>query len=564
MSEKTIAEENGKEKDNSSIKLLKLAEEAERNGELEDALVYYDKILSRDNQDVSTWIRKGRLSMRMEQFDNSINFFDQALNIDPESFDAVLEKARALESKGEYEEALLQFQRSIRLGVTDPRPYFLRGKLLRGLDRVKEALESIEQSLRNDPEQAAAWREKALCHENLREYRKALVAYDRSVSIEGKSYEVLMERGKLLAVLSEHGKALADFRRAKELEEATSEAYYRTALIMDLENSKKEARNELEEALMIARRDRESDESAARIHFQLALLHESGGEKLLAFQHVSEARNLVSSDPAYQNYHRLLGSEYHGDLADSLVVSLLRELEEEDVRRVAAALSGLLDKGDRRTIKPVVATLYDPDIIRRRLTALAASDTQTLYSEGLQAMTSRTGTGTLSPWETDAAIGKELERLKARYPHTGDDGSMAAKIGQVLLSIGEGLGGKDKALIGGFQELGQLMEMNPLPDLFPLLLLLIVRTGSNYSLLLGYTKQPHLLNIEKNAEHVKRSIFGKYRMGTAEFNQAVREAFENDRNKLIEETISEVEKGSVGSITRSIKPDTWITYEGGD
>ncbi|MDP6157015.1 MAG: tetratricopeptide repeat protein [Candidatus Thermoplasmatota archaeon] len=546
-------------------KYLNLAKQAEKNEEYKDALDYYDKALHIDRNDLEIWTLKGKLCTSVDQFSNAINCFDQALNLDPENFDAVFHKARALERNGDLDEALQQYSRAIRLDGTNYHPYLLRGKLLGKTGRKKEALESLEQSIRHDPKQASAWFYKAVYHQDMKQYMEALNAYDRAIAISPESFNMFMARGKLRAVLSQHDVAMDDFNAAKKLDRESPEPYYHEALVLDLAGKGKGSKEALIEGVRLAGSSDADNVFAAKLHFQLALLYESEGLGLQAYQHVTNAMNLDGSNVNYGNYRQILSSEYHSALLGPFLISLLDELLRKDNHRVRPALKALLEKGDSRTLEPVLATLYDPDLIWARLLEVLPGVNESSPEKSRIESFRRKSKPVLDPWKLKADIINELNRVKTEYYIDKNNSGLNEKMGNILNDIKNCMEGDEiKELPATIEEFSQLMKLQPMEGLLDLLLYLTVIMGGNYVLLADYTTQPHLLDLALNPEHVKRSLFSRFSINTTAFRETAKRAFKKPRKKLIDEARALIEKDMIRSISKTRKNDTWLTFQGGE
>jgi tetratricopeptide (TPR) repeat protein len=72
--------------------------ERAKEGNNEDALIAYDKVLEMDPNHVSTLNNKGIVLFRLKRFEESISCYDKAIELSPEYANAWYNKANALRS----------------------------------------------------------------------------------------------------------------------------------------------------------------------------------------------------------------------------------------------------------------------------------------------------------------------------------------------------------------------------------------------------------------------------------------------------------------------------------
>ncbi|MEF8835394.1 MAG: tetratricopeptide repeat protein [Candidatus Thermoplasmatota archaeon] len=82
------------------------------NGELEDSLELFDKVLEENKNKPEVWYGKGLITLLIGDFDAAIQFFEKSITLKPDFKDALYEKGVALHEKGRTKEALEYWQKA--------------------------------------------------------------------------------------------------------------------------------------------------------------------------------------------------------------------------------------------------------------------------------------------------------------------------------------------------------------------------------------------------------------------------------------------------------------------
>ena len=90
-------------------KINSILDEANRlflNGKLNEAIRYYDDILSIIPNHLSSLNNKGYALSKLKQFDHAIKFYDQALEHYPEDLSVLINKISSLRKQKKFSDAL--------------------------------------------------------------------------------------------------------------------------------------------------------------------------------------------------------------------------------------------------------------------------------------------------------------------------------------------------------------------------------------------------------------------------------------------------------------------------
>lgn len=114
--------------------------------DFEGAIELYDKILSRDPENIQALLGKGTMYRRLEKWPASLESLNKVLELDPDNMAALHNKAEVFENAMKWEEALSCYDEIIRRSPDSHLDWLRRGDVLFELDRTEEALESYRKA----------------------------------------------------------------------------------------------------------------------------------------------------------------------------------------------------------------------------------------------------------------------------------------------------------------------------------------------------------------------------------------------------------------------------------
>lgn len=113
---------------------------AERNGDVRDALIYYEKANQID-PDADLLYKIADCYNNLGNHNKALQYIDEALSIEPEDETYIMQKAEILEDMGRLDESIGEWGRLISLSPDSGTYYFFRGCSLMNAGRFKEAIE---------------------------------------------------------------------------------------------------------------------------------------------------------------------------------------------------------------------------------------------------------------------------------------------------------------------------------------------------------------------------------------------------------------------------------------
>ncbi len=176
--------------------------EAERNRRILMALI---------QKKIVDYERKGTECATGGRFDEAVVYYDQVLSLDPEAPSVWYNRGVALRNLGRYEEAVASYDHSLSLVPDDPGTWYNRGVALRNLGRYEDAIESYDRALALDPDDADTWHNRGVALRKLGRHADAVASFDRALSINQQDAAIWYNRGVALRQLGRYDHALESY-----------------------------------------------------------------------------------------------------------------------------------------------------------------------------------------------------------------------------------------------------------------------------------------------------------------------------------------------------------------
>jgi len=166
------------------------------NGQVEHALADCGIATRRYPKTVTAFLVRGGIFMSTGAYEEALMDFDEASRLEPDSWLAWLRRGDANYEMGQYERAISDYQRAVHLNPN-----------ARNLNAWAWSLYLASQ------------------------YGRALVEIERSLALEPDNPAAIDTRAHVLAALGRTDEALTNFRRALEIADPESIAFYQEALV---------------------------------------------------------------------------------------------------------------------------------------------------------------------------------------------------------------------------------------------------------------------------------------------------------------------------------------------
>ena len=212
--------------------LTLLAELAAREGDLEQAIQWYTRLIELRPNFAPAHYKLGNLLKDRNQMEAALASYDQVVALDAHHANAFCNRGVVLGSLRRPEEALASYDRAIALNPGDALALYNRGDALRKLKRSNDALASYNRAIAVNPDYAEAYCNRGVLFQELEDWDAALASYNRCIEINpGISYAYL-NRGNLLRERKKLDMALVDYNRAIEADPASADAYCNRGVLL--------------------------------------------------------------------------------------------------------------------------------------------------------------------------------------------------------------------------------------------------------------------------------------------------------------------------------------------
>ena len=195
-------------------------------GKKEEALEYYDKSISLDNNYFLAYYNKGICLSNLNFKEEAIIMYDKVISINNNFIDAYFQKGYCLYNIKQYEKALKVMDKVLELDPNYYQAYYEKGFCLLKLKRINESIIEISKFLEKNNRFENAYFQRGYCYELIKNYSLAIKDYYKVIEINNQLNEVYYRLGICLLNKKKISDALKMFNRAIKLNRANYEAYY--------------------------------------------------------------------------------------------------------------------------------------------------------------------------------------------------------------------------------------------------------------------------------------------------------------------------------------------------
>lgn len=159
----------------------------------DNAIVFFQKALLENNDH--------GIKMGLQKAQKLKRETDASAYVDPEVAEAHRLKGNELFKEAKYPAALKEYDEGVRRNPTAVPIYSNRCATLIKLMDVTAALKDAEKCLTLDPNFIKAYARKGTCHHLMKEYHKAMKAYDDGLKLDPQNNECLQGKNKTMATI---------------------------------------------------------------------------------------------------------------------------------------------------------------------------------------------------------------------------------------------------------------------------------------------------------------------------------------------------------------------------
>ena len=188
--------------------------ECATEGRFDEAVVYYDQVLSLDPETPSVWYNRGVALRNLGRYEEAVASYDHALSLAADDPGTWYNRGVALRNLGRYTDAIDSYDRALALDPDDADTWHNRGVALRKLGRHGDAVTSFDRALSINPQDATIWYNRGIALRQLGHYDNALESYDQMLALEPENLLALNNRGFLLNELGRHEEAAESYNKS--------------------------------------------------------------------------------------------------------------------------------------------------------------------------------------------------------------------------------------------------------------------------------------------------------------------------------------------------------------
>ncbi len=188
--------------------------ECATEGRFDEAVVYYDQVLSLDPEAPSVWYNRGVALRNLGRYEEAVASYDHALSLAPGDPGTWYNRGVALRNLGRYEDAIESYDRALALDPDDADTWHNRGVAFRKLGRNADAVSSFDQALSINSTDAAIWYNRGIALRQLGRYDNALESYDQMLALEPENILAHNNRGFLLNEIGRHEEAAESYNKS--------------------------------------------------------------------------------------------------------------------------------------------------------------------------------------------------------------------------------------------------------------------------------------------------------------------------------------------------------------
>lgn len=166
-----------------------------KQGKYADAITYYNKSLTEDNnKNTRNLLREAQAAHDKAEKDAYIN---------PEIAEQQREEGNALFKEGKFAEAKIKYDEAIKRNPKEAKLYSNRAAALTKLLAYPDALRDLEECLKLDPTFVKAYSRKGTVLFFMKEYNKALEAYSAGLAVDPNNAECKNGRNQVVSKINE-------------------------------------------------------------------------------------------------------------------------------------------------------------------------------------------------------------------------------------------------------------------------------------------------------------------------------------------------------------------------
>jgi len=182
--------------------LNRMASVHEKRKEFDQAIEYYNKALTEDNN------KQTRNALR--ELERVKDIFDKESYVDPAKAEAHREKGNEFFKAQDWVKAKAEYDEAVKRNPQDAKLFSNRAAALTKLLAYPDALRDLDECIKLDPTFVKAYSRKGAAHFFMKEYNQALKAYSEGLKLDKDNQECLQGREQVINKIGESQKGEVD------------------------------------------------------------------------------------------------------------------------------------------------------------------------------------------------------------------------------------------------------------------------------------------------------------------------------------------------------------------
>jgi tetratricopeptide (TPR) repeat protein len=199
---------------------LQLAREKAKQKKYREAVIEYDKVLSKQKDNFIAYAERGQAKYEMGKKEDAYKDFDKAVALNKDYFQSLMVRASAHEKDGNFARAIEDYTRVIQVNPANTEAPVLRGMALIKLGKYREAEKDFDATLSRSTRNFRAYLGKAFIAEKEKRYEEAINHSSKAIEFNKNAAEAYYCRARAQAALKKSQASLTDFAKAIALGES--------------------------------------------------------------------------------------------------------------------------------------------------------------------------------------------------------------------------------------------------------------------------------------------------------------------------------------------------------
>ena len=186
-----------------------------RNGEIGRGIAALSLCIKKNPENADLYMMRGNVSMMKGDLENATKDFDHAIKLAPTSGKAFELRGVAGIRAGNTDQGIRDIDHAIELSPQNHALLIKKGNVLLSLGRSRDAVDVFTRALEVFPQPFfGTYSSRAAAYEVMGDYSKAVLDYDRAISLEPDFSPLYFSRGLANFYLGRYERAIMDFRKA--------------------------------------------------------------------------------------------------------------------------------------------------------------------------------------------------------------------------------------------------------------------------------------------------------------------------------------------------------------